>query len=247
VPAVPNQFCFVRTIRFSSWYHRRVFDWLRKKAARPTREIRDTLFGDMALGEWPPGDAVVPPWSIFVAVRRSVEAGRADDAQIHLRQVLELPNLESRHYLQAWHELRRLGVQPTTEAKRLLGVVVEVALDEGLDLLAAYADHSVRYFNFSGAAVIWEHPDESLDRYIDNLLVAASGILEKVGPWEGHRPPAPPKGHARLNMMTPGGLFFGQGPISVLSRDPLAAPAILAATELMKVLIQKSEVARNAG
>ena len=93
----------------------------------------------MPLAEWPRGDRLESPWSIFVAARQSFEAGKAEEAKNYFRQVLALPRLESRHYLQAWHELRHLGVQPTTEAKQLLGVVVEVALDHGLDLPVVHA------------------------------------------------------------------------------------------------------------
>jgi hypothetical protein len=72
-----------------------------------------------------------------------------------------------------------------------MGVVVEVSMSEGLDILAAYADHSARYFNYSSAAIIWEHPDTSLDGPIDQLFEAANRILAQVGVWERPRPPAP--------------------------------------------------------
>src|SRR5205807_133590 len=84
------------------------------------------------------------------------------------KQILAAPKLESRHYLQAWHFLRQHGSRPREEfAKTVLGVVVEVGMPEGLDLLAAYLDRSARYFNYSGRAVVWDHPDTSLDNYIN--------------------------------------------------------------------------------
>lgn len=91
------------------------------------------------------------------------------------------------------------------EAKRLDGVVVEVALDQGLDILAAYADHSARYYNYSGSAVIWERPDPSLDAHIDALLAAGAAILAQIGAWEGARCPAPPRGQSRISMLAPVG------------------------------------------
>ena len=42
----------------------------------------------------------------------------------------------------------------------------------GLDTLAAYEDLSARYLNFSGAAVIWDHPDNSLDSETRGLMQA---------------------------------------------------------------------------
>lgn len=65
-------------------------------------------------------------------------------------------------------------------------------MPEGLDLLAAYSDHSARYYNYSGAGVVWEHPDTSLDSPIDELLAAARQVVEMIGPWQGARPVARP-------------------------------------------------------
>jgi len=195
----------------------------------------------MPLAEWAHGENALAPWSQFAEVRRRVEARDLAAAKALLQEIIATPDLESRHYLQAWNELRGLGIQPAAEAKQLLGVVVEVGLSEGLDLLAAYADRSARYCNFSGAAVIWERPDASLDGEIDRLFQTAEVILEQIGPWDGARPPAPPRDHARINMLTPAGIFFGQAPLRTLATDPLAGPAIAAATNLMQALIEKAE------
>jgi hypothetical protein len=42
--------------------------------------------------------------------------------------------------------VRRGEPPPQESAKQVLGMVVEMALPEGLDLLAVYADGSVRYY-----------------------------------------------------------------------------------------------------
>lgn len=224
---------------------RGMFDWLKKKTPqRPApNPLRDTLFGDMPLADWAKRDNAGSPWSEFAEAHRHLQAQDIPAATTLLQQITTTPNLEPRHYLQAWHELRRLGKRPA-QPKQLLGVVVEVAMDTGLDILAAYADHSARYFNYSGAAVIWEHPDPSLDGHIDRLLDTANRILFQTGVWEGPRPPAPPTGQARISMLAPGGLFFGQAPLETLASDPLAGPAITAATHLMQALIAKAEAGR---
>jgi hypothetical protein len=201
-----------------------------------TAAIRGTLFGDLPLFQWA-GDATSgTPWSEFAEAQRLGPAGSVEV----LRRIAATPGLESRHTLQAWNELRRLGVQPGAEARQLLGVVVEVALEGGVDLLAAYADGTARYYNYSGAGVIWERPDASLDGEVQALLASTAPILRVIGPWEGPRPGEPPTGQVRLNMLAPGGLFFGQGDFDTLARDPLAGPALSAATRLMQALIEKS-------
>jgi len=116
-------------------------------------------------------------------------------------------------------------------------------MPEGLDLLTAYPDHSARYYNYSGAGVVWEHPDTSLDAQIDQLLAAAKQVVEMIGPWKQARPAPPPKGQARMSFLTPSGLHFGQGAMDVLSQDPLGGRVIQLATVLMRGLIAKT----NAG
>ncbi len=137
-------------------------------------------------------------------------------------------------------ESRFSGWAPTAIANRVRGVVVEVGLEGGLDLLAAYADHTARYYNFSGAGVVWEHADDSIDAQIDALLACGQTICDRIGPWEGERPGPPPAGQARINLLTPSGLHFGQGPFELLSRDGLGGPALAAATALMQSLIAKT-------
>ena len=214
-------------------------------ASSPNSAIRDTLFGDRPLETWC-GDGVSLPWSLFAAAKRHLDAGERDDAIASLKEVLALPGLESRHYVQAWHFLRPLGQNPPPEEKlRVLGVVVEVPVSSGLDLVAAYPDHSARYYNFSGAGVAWEHPDTSLDGHIDRLLSNGQSIAQQIGPWEGARPGPPPKNQVRISMLTPGGLCFGQGPFNAMAADPRGGPVIKAATDLMLALMAKSKQAKE--
>ena len=66
-------------------------------------------------------------------------------------------------YLEAWLALRRLGdTPPSAIAKQVLGVVVEVGVEGGLDLVAVYNDLSAWYYDHTGAAVI-RHNFESRD------------------------------------------------------------------------------------
>jgi hypothetical protein len=222
-----------------------MFNWFKNKQQPEHTEIRDVLFGDLPLSKWPldsSSPAQEEPWLSFVHARNSLTDSNNEEAIWRLQRILAMPDLESRHYLQAWHFLRELGVQPpTNEAKRVYGVIVEVAMPQGLDILAGYSDHTARYFNYSGAAVIWERPDASLDQTIDTLLEAGQGVAAQIGPWEDARPPAPRGDEARISMLTPSGLHFGQASMDVLSQDALGAPVIAVATKLMQDLIAKTE------
>jgi hypothetical protein len=201
--------------------------------------LRDVLFGDVPASEWPAAGAehaAAEPWSSFARAREQASTSRAE-AVLTLRGIVETTGLESRHYLQAWRALRELGVAPDAAlAKRVLGVVVEVPVETGLDVLAAYADRTARYLNYSGAAVVWERPNDILDAEVDALLEAGHAIAMRIGAWDGPRPVLPP-GQTRLSILTPSGLHFGQGPFEILSRDALGGRAIHAATALMQRLI----------
>lgn len=149
-----------------------------------------------------------------------------------------MPGLEAKFYLQAWHFLRELGEQaPKEKGKEVLGVVVEVGMPKGLDLVVAYADHRARYYNFSGAGVVWERPNDSLDEAINKLLKVGASVAQRIGLWKDARPPAPTKGSARINLLTPSGLHFGQGPMDTLSKDPMGGAVLNAAFQLMQELI----------
>ena len=84
----------------------------------------------------------------------------------------------------------------------------------------------------------------AIDLRIDTVLSAERLLVRLIGPWEGPRPLLPP-GQARISLLTPGGLHFGQGPFAALSRDPLAAPVIRAAAALMQALVSRVESPRN--
>ena len=211
--------------------------WFRRKLdPPPTSDPRDALFGDRPLTAWT-GDATSEPWVRFAEAGVCLSRHDTDEAKRVLVSITTMPGLESRHYLQAWHALRLLGHSPPPDvSKQLLGVVVEVALPTGLDVLAAYDDHTARYLNASGGGAIWEHPNTSLDSAIDQLLLAGREIVTRIGVWTGERPGPPPNGHARITLLTPSGPPFGEGPLKTLERDPLAGPALTAGVTLLRGL-----------
>jgi hypothetical protein len=213
---------------------------------------RDALFGDIPLprllGMFRPEALSVEPWKTFQRASVAMNTGDAQAAIQVLKRILETPQLESRVVLQTWHALRSLGEKPPEAIeKQLLGVVVEVGMPKGLDLLAAYADHRARYYNFSGAGMVWERPNDTLDDAIDDVLKKGSEVVGKIGPWKGVRPPAPSDGQARINMLTPSGLHFGEGTMDQLGKDPMGGAVLGAAISLMQRLIEISGKAPEEG
>ena len=226
--------------------------WFRKRSdSTSTSPLHDSLFGDLPLSAWPvegaPASLTGEPWVSFARVEAEIKGGNEEHARDALKTIVAMPGLESRHYLEAWHHLRLLGILPEVgESKRILGVVFEVPVGGGWDVLAAYADHSARYLNHSGAAIIWDHPDERFDAHTDAVLRAAQALVSRIGPWEGQRPPLSPE-RARLSLLTPSGLHFGQAPFDALAQDPISAPVVAAATKLLTDLTNMAAKPANRG
>jgi hypothetical protein len=198
---------------------------------------RDSLFGDMPLGFAVAESAGTEFGHILAQAQASMAAGDGGRARGLFEQAALLPAIESRHRLEAWFLLREAGGQPPENlANHLLAVMVEVGMNKGSDLLAVYADGTAHYHNFSGAAVIWLHPDTSLDDKVQRVLSAGEAIVSQIGPWEGKRRPAPAAGIMRLTMLTPTGLFFGEGPFEALQKNHRARSLVMASTRLMATL-----------
>ncbi len=140
---------------------------------------------------------------------------------------------DPRTRLLAFNRLRAQG-RPLPE-KALLGVVVEVGLDLGLDALAAFSNGTARYFNQSGRLLIWERTDEETVNALTRQLFDESlAIVKRIGPWEQPRRPQPPPGMTRITFLLSDGLYVGEGPTSSFFEDPLAKPALKTATRLMQ-------------
>lgn len=220
-----------------------LLDFLKPKAKTfqdvPPSVIRDTLFGDRPFDYWASINSKGSPWSLFKDAKRSLDKGDKVRAIEILKEIISLPALESRHYLQAYYFLHNAGVVPEGDIK-IYGVVAEVSMPDGLDLLAVYADHSARYYNYSGRSIIWEAPDHSLDAAIDDILLQAMDTVKQIGPWKEARRPAPSGETARINFLTSHGLHFGEAAQSVLFSDPLARKIMVGVMGVRDALINKT-------
>lgn len=213
-------------------------------------DIREVLFGDEPLekiGAYAQGLPDKSPWAWFAVAAQRQADGDSPGAIAALQKVLHSNGLEVRLYLQAWHCLRGFDQPPPDDlACEIQGVVVEVALERGLDIVAAYADGSARYVNYSGAAIVWDTHDADIDRVVGELLMVGQSIVDVSEPWDGPRPPAPATGIVRINGLTFGGLHLGQGSFQAISQDGLGGLALRGAFDLMQALLTKVK-AKNRG
>jgi hypothetical protein len=137
----------------------------------------------------------------------------------------------------AYNRLRSMGHKP--DKKELLGVIVEVGLDEGLDVVASYQDGTARYINYTGKLVVWETTTEASAKLTKELFSQSELIVSKIGPWNEPRRPHPAKGNVRITFLVSDGLYFGEGPIDAMFKDQMAGPALSAAGGLMKFLTEQ--------
>lgn len=165
------------------------------------------------------------PWNVLFA---------ASPSSKELLKLTEDKNIESRVKLLGYRILNAMN-EPIA-SRELLGVVVEVPLDGGLDVLAAYKDGTARYINQSENVIIWESRTPASDKLIQHLFTSSSEVVSKIGAWDKPRLPKPASPDIRISFLVSDGLYFGQGPFNVLAKDPMGGPVVDAATQLMVFL-----------
>lgn len=160
-------------------------------------------------------------------------AGKPDAAS--LRKIAADEKEESRYRALAFNRLRALG--GAVPEKVLLGIVVENAMDVGLDVLAAFADERVRYLNHRAPPAIFEGAPEDVSVKAAELVMRAQAIVDQIGPWGKERLPPPARGNMRLSFVVSDGLYFGEGPFEMLARDHTSRAVVTCAGELLELVV----------
>lgn len=153
-----------------------------------------------------------------------------------VRELAENTEEESRVRALAYNWLRE-NQKPLTKGI-VLGVIVEVPLDGGLDTLAAYSDGRVRYINQTGKLTVVELGGSAeLEKLAKELVDVSVPVVKKIGPWEKNRLPPPSKGNIRMTFLVSDGLYFGEGPLAIMQKEPMAAPVINKAVQLLQTVV----------
>jgi hypothetical protein len=148
----------------------------------------------------------VSPWSSFIQSAARMHTGQ--DAARTLMMVADDPDNETRIRLWAWRALRQIGTQPTPlQLADVLGIAVEVPIGPGSDVLAAYADGRVRYFNHAGSATIRE--ETPARPQVQDLLSKAYRLMA-VPPAERRKEEVPPD-RVRFTALAADGLHCALG------------------------------------
>ncbi len=120
----------------------------------------------------------------------------------------------------------------------ILGVIIEVPLDQGLDVLAAYADGSVRYINHAGRiAVIEPNGLPEANAQAKRLVDMAQSVAAVIGLSEEARQSPPAKPDARVTFVASDGLHYRQGPFETMQSSALAGPLIRQGSQLLMLVV----------
>jgi hypothetical protein len=152
-----------------------------------------------------------------------------------LRKIAEDEANEGRVRALAYNRLRGAGEKVLP--KQLLGVIIEVPLEKGLDVLAAFSEGGVRYLNQSGKVALFEGPGNPVESLAKELVSVSQPVVNQIGPWDKQRLPPPKVGNVRMAFLVSDGLYFGEGPYGALQKDPMAGPVLAKATELMQRVV----------
>lgn len=151
-----------------------------------------------------------------------------------LRKIAEDSNTESRVRMLAFNRLREGGQD--VPSRVYLGTIIEVRVGGGLDTLAVFADGTARYINHSGKMAMVEGAPAVFLKEISAVIETSKPIVDMIGPWDKERLPPPSPGSFRMSFLVSDGLYFGEGPADLMTKDVLAAPLIDKATILLQKL-----------
>ena len=171
------------------------------------------------------GDAVKGggPWATLLADQPDLKA---------LEAIAANEKEESRVRALAYHRLRAAGRD--VPRGKLLGVIVEVPVDGGLDVLAAFADGRVRFLSHSEKVAIFEEgAAPEVEALAKELVAVSQTLVDQIGPWDRERLPPPHRGHVRMSFLVSDGLYLGEGPFDALASDAMGGPVLAKATQLL--------------
>jgi hypothetical protein len=202
----------------------------------------ELLFGDQTLDDLLTSldkqAAADGAWILLGKAAECLRQGDVARATEVLLEVVGSPKMETRILLWSWATLRYLGVHPKSyEADDIEGVVIQVPMERGTDVLAAYADGTARYVNHSGKAIVWEITDATITGIIRKLLESCKQLWGVVGDVSGNHLV---KDMVRVTLLTLKGNRFAEASMQSLVSSPINQVLGVGA-ELMANLIRRSE------
>jgi hypothetical protein len=156
-----------------------------------------------------------------------------------MQPIINDTNLDPQVKILAYKKQLANGYRPTE--KKLLAVIVEVGLNNGLNVFASFYDGTARVINPEGEVLIWETTDDvKANGIVKQFFDCSLSVVNQIEAWNKPRRPNPQKGDLKITFLASDGFYFGEGPIGVLFNDSMASPVLKTAFELEKYLCEKS-------
>lgn len=219
-------------------------------AASPTSfaDFKALFFGDQSLEEVVKGvkpTSPAPkndPWSLFASALAASRQGKSAEAKRILKQVLAIPDGESRTRLWAWKALREMGeAPPASVADEIQGVVCELHNEAGVGTIAAYLDGRARWLGGQGKVTVWEAPgsDAEITTLIQELLKSAEPLVKTASVSDRHKTPEPKLNYYRVTILTYGGVRTVEVFGPEIDQDHPIAPVFAASVNLLDALLKR--------
>lgn len=148
-------------------------------------------------------------------------------------------SIESRIRFLNLYSAMKIGLK--IQRKLYFGTVLEIPMHGGYDILAFYSDKSARYYNYSGSSIIYENGNDAIENAVNKANEISIKVCNVIGPWDGKRLDRPTGSIARFTYLMSDGLYFGNGPLPEISKDPMGSAIMISGAELMHVMIEQSK------
>lgn len=184
-------------------------------------------------------------WYHIVGAFARYKAGRMLEAKTELRRVADMQSVDSLITLWAWNTLRAWGQLPDDDiAQKVLGVVMEVGLDRGMDVMAAYEDGTSRYVSKTGSMIVWDDHGDHNNDLARKIVAAAQAIVNQLPASTAEAVTS--TGKVQFSVLTVGGIRGIIAPMNELSRAAsLLSPLFNASKELLISLIKTVEESKQ--
>ena len=125
--------------------------------------------------------------------------------------------------------------------KELLGCIVEVGEEDGLEVMAAYTDYHLVYINNAGRKKEWDQLKPPVRESLVRLFGLAVNLAAHLQPTDQPRFVPPIPGMVRITLLLSDGRYFGQGPVNHLTKDELGGPLIRQSKRLLSELLAQED------
>ena len=149
--------------------------------------------------------------------------------------------LETRLRILAFNALKK---HPVKNKREMMGLILEVGLEEGLETLAIYRDYRIRYINCSEKMLLWETRDPEIDSKIVAIFDLAAAVMPEINMINEPRTASPTREKYRLSILADDGPHYYQGRMTTTYSKNLSEIFRLC-SELLATLASKNDILQS--